>query len=159
MKQYYTPDISEFYVGFEYELHKGYEDFINDEQDVIEMHNVFNEKVVEKGESLIWLQHLLERDDVYVRVKYLDEDDILSFGFSDLIYNDEESSLDSWNRYRYENNKWTIYVESSSWYNYPSKDGVWLRIGAPGMSNWRYNGKIKNKSELGKILKMIGWEH
>jgi hypothetical protein len=126
---------------------------------VIEMHNVFNEKVVEKGESLIWLQNLLERDDVYVRVKYLDEDDIQDFGFGDLMSNTEESSLDDWHRHHYENDSnWIIKVDHPRWHIYPLEKGVWLRIGAPGMSDWRYNGFIKNKSELGKILKMIGYD-
>lgn len=145
MKNYYTPDISEFYVGFEFEAL----DVAGDK----EWHKfTFNE-----SDSLRYVQQYL--DNKTYRVKFLDQSDIQSFGFGELQYNDEESSLDGWNRYKYKHeNGWLIYVGAKSWYGYPSENGFWLRIHKPGMSDWRFNGSIKNKSELGKILKMIGWE-
>jgi len=68
-EEYYTPDISEFHVGFEYEYlcHFG------------ENKGRWVKEKVDRNASFELCNDLVEM--LHVRVKYLDEDDIKEFGF------------------------------------------------------------------------------
>ena len=74
MAKYYTPDISEFYVGFEYERMNGY-DWECSEITLNDFSGMYCNRNEENEFDEIAL-HLRE-----VRVKYLDVEDIESFGF------------------------------------------------------------------------------
>lgn len=70
MNKYYTPDISEFYVGFEYEVDNTWGGYI---------------KVTFKDFSPIAIGSGNDRVpfNYKARVKYLDKDDIISLGFKE----------------------------------------------------------------------------
>ena len=79
--KYYTPKISEFHVGFEYQILKGYENR-SKMGGVIEMANVFRNSVFKQdklGLHVDDFNFVISRE--MVRVKYLDREDIESLGF------------------------------------------------------------------------------
>ena len=164
--KYYTPDISEFHVGFEYERMNG-ADWEKAELTNVDCWGTMSrgyEKKIEEIDSLIRS----------VRVKYLDREDIESLGFKD----DQEykSTVDESNsdwHYDYgmeSNNKklkliyinWRTYgareieeVDHSKYNEYSVVKIVKSVI--PGEEFTAFLGFIKNKSELKRILKMIGY--
>jgi hypothetical protein len=129
--KYYTPNIEEFHVGFEYEI---FEDFDN-----------LPEK---EWVKLVWdNQHLNPENMTYpfpiaedkIRVKYLDREDIESLGFNtednETCYNMEKG--------------FDIYGL------YPLEDNL---IEICKFTNTLFKGMVKNKSELKRILKMLNIE-
>lgn len=146
--KYYTPELEEFYVGFEYESEEMskcgsstemVKSFIKTPQDIIDAFN-FND----------WHSS--------IRVKYLDKEDIESLGFKDenilhptvRIYSSEYKNQNG-------DNISLLYSEKSNW--------CLIFAGEFGLTVWRdkYNefrtsgnifaGYIKNISELKKILR------
>ena len=72
MDKYYTPEIKEFHIGFEYE----YED-INESGSTTSWYKT----VIKENECYIIDQHLKYSDDLNLRVKYLSREDIESLGW------------------------------------------------------------------------------
>ena len=72
MDKYYTPEIKEFHIGFEYE----YED-INESGSTTSWYKT----VVKENECYIIDQHLKYSDNLNLRVKYLSREDIESLGW------------------------------------------------------------------------------
>ena len=72
MDKYYTPEIEEFHIGFEYE----YED-INESGSTTSWYKT----VIKENECYIIDQHLKYSDDLNLRVKYLSREDIESLGW------------------------------------------------------------------------------
>lgn len=127
----YVPEIEEFYVGFEY-LEKGVPKIAK---------TVF---YINNAKTL--LKQLSMRGPM-ITVKYLDQSDIESLGF---VY----TKTDKYNPYGLVNE----YFKSDSYggltlQHYPDTYHVSLND-----DNVLFSGKIKNKSELQKVLKMIGYE-
>lgn len=141
MSEYYTPTIEEFHVGFEYDR-------------LVEDH----------WETLSMSVNFLSLDDIddeildkEIRVKHLDREDIESLGFSDFKHaavdwyklekrvDDNFASYGSWNCFRllhsYTDNGIKIIAYEHS---FESDENI------------LFAGKVKNKSELKKILQMIG---
>lgn len=122
--KYYTPTIEEFHVGFEYKLPQG---------DVI---------TVEETTDLFSIAEYLDMN-TGIKVKYLDQEDIESFGFTERR---EGGNAVVW--FRLEDN-----FQLVKW------DNGKIEIALCGSSRVRvFDGVIKNKSELKKVLKMIGYE-
>lgn len=137
--KYYTPELEEFHIGFEYEF--------------LEQHGSPEEKWVEKilteisdGEDDMYLGNTLHAIEKYervylrnaVRVKYLDEDDIKELGW--------ELSWSEFNTLTFTKSKSVItwWVESTH-----------LRINY--QTGWQlFDGQIKNKSELKRLMKQLG---
>ena len=137
--KYYTPDISEFHVGFEYERMNG------TDWEKAELTNVDCWGTTARG----YENEFEEIDSLIrsVRVKYLDKEDIESFGFEH-----DQTTKDG--SYFYSGtliteNQWCINLKDFTIdiYDINSK------------SDFRFNGLVKNKSELKQILKMIGYEN
>ena len=137
--KYYTPDISEFHVGFEYERMNG------TDWEKAELTNVDCWGTMARG----YENEFEEIDSLIrsVRVKYLDKEDIESFGFEH-----DQTTKDG--SYFYSGtliteNQWCINLKDFTIdiYDINSK------------SDFRFNGLVKNKSELKQILKMIGYEN
>ena len=129
--KYYTPEISEFHVGFEYEYYNEYHrpDGIWEKVGL----NEFDD----------WFVHNFEIEKS--RVKYLDKQDIEDLGFKE---DENNSTPDRLNLELYKNG-FTIgvvlyNVTELIIYKYTGKEDVLFR------------GTIKNKSELKKLLKQIG---
>lgn len=142
-KKYYTPKIEDFHVGFEFEYkvtgEKGWVKTLLKDEDL---------EAEDPGgwgwDSTIAFYHRLLRDN-NVRVKHLDKEDIESLGF---IYR------------RIVNDIYEEYTPIE--YNtLPSTGNIILRntksnevICFKKLNN-KFEGNIKNKSELKKVLKMI----
>ena len=135
--KYYTPTIEEFHVGFEYEENAllGY---IGDEN--IEV----REWITTKIETAVHMYDVIlrmERGENIFRVKHLDRKDIESLGL--------ESTKPLW--YQYHNDRYMI-VDLSN------KGDNMYSITDKRYDMYLFYGTIKNKSELKKVLKMIGCE-
>jgi hypothetical protein len=135
-KYYYTPTIEEFRVGFDYEITNGYE---------------WVKKTFCKEDLKSFLYESLENGIMqgYVRTKCLDEQDIKSIGFISISGYYELYMKKYFQR---ENITARIFYE---------EDGiVSLEVGDKGSkaSEFRtvFYGNVKNKSELKKILCMLG---
>lgn len=149
--KYYTPSIEEFHVGFEYEYKSAFDELITDGdgEDGWYRH-VFNPK------GYISLKKFKENiSQNKIRVKYLDKEDIESFGFK---YKD---------RYRdggscvYAYKCWNLIFYKTNTVSYGKKyikDTIAIKYFHPDDSKGELHffGTIKNKSELKKVLKMIG---
>jgi ribosomal protein S13 len=127
MDKYYTPELNEFHIGFEYE----YED-INESGSTTSWYKT----IVKENECYIIDQHLKYSDDLNLRVKYLDKEDIESLGWklkNDLYIKDDLTLQVHKNSitikyYDNFNNEWRTKVEQIN---------------------------IKNKSEFIKLLKQL----
>lgn len=160
-KKYYTPEESEFHLGFEYE---------------VDMRHVFPEEV----DSPTWHKYKasgmmsainfdLSLEKGMIRVKHLDQEDIESFGFDG---DEMEMWKDEKHRFLYhkkvetkkgKENVSILHVPSTSWVL------IYFSTGELGSYVWEmpedkitftggavFAGKIKNKSELKRILTQTG---
>ena len=128
--KYYTPELKEFHVGFEYEQ---YEDYDNPLQDK-EWHKlVFGLYGTDNPENMTYPGSLN-----IIRVKLLDREDIESLGF-------ELISIE-----HYMKGDWFLLLNRQ----YPYK--LELRNRSPSWAFGGFHGTIKNKSELKRLLKRIG---
>ena len=143
--KYYTPDISEFYVGFEFEQieivgKSGYseEDWVT---------NICTPGFGAFDEDIDSL------DDGYIRVKYLDKSDIESLGF---IYNNNYSDLPELG-FINESKLESLNIQYLLYYNPLDNLTRIERIVNCGTGNedYLFYGIIKNKSELIKLLKQL----
>ena len=131
---YYQPEISEFHVGFEYEVQQmdecGY--YINE----------YCEFEYEFGEKLN-----LNR----VRVKYLDKDDIGSLGFE--VFNKEIKGgayPSEWYMFKHENDSLIQIHCQLSPYHFNKNNGIIINLSTRLKGN--ISILIKNKSELKSLL-------
>lgn len=128
MDKYYTPELNEFHIGFEYE----YED-INESGSTTSWYKT----IVKENECYIIDQHLKYSDDLNLRVKYLDKEDIESLGW--------ELKTDL-----YVKDNLTLQVH---------KNSITIKYYDNFNNEWRTKVEqinIKNKSELVKLLKQLG---
>ena len=148
--KYYTPEIEEFHVGFEYEhLAKGYLWFLNGggPKDTW-MKETFSGGAGQDGESEVCeLDTLI--DDKAVRVKHLDREDIESLGFTQITDDCFNISIKEY-RGRLSQEvrilfRKTILIYLAMDLDLGDKDNLVL-----------FTGTIKNKSELKVLLKQIG---
>ena len=139
MEKYYTPEIEEFHVGFQYEHYSKKVDFW--------MPCFYGTMYDQRGDD-----ELDELNMKVERVKYLDREDIESLGFfchaaDERVFHSEKGII--------------INIGWGS----PVKKGITLAIVSPVFDeskmsivheNYLFNGTIKNKSELKKLLKQLG---
>ena len=136
MNKYYTPDIEEFCVGFEFETRKKdlRPNLIYTDVSLYEWRSL-------KLSSYSFLEDDYSTDNEY-RVKYLDDADIEESGFRYI--------MDSYAGY-YTNDKINI-----AWYW--NQQGLEISQ-VPDKNGWGgkkiFSGKIKNKNELIKLLKQL----
>ena len=125
--KYYTPEIEEFHVGFEYEITNGYE---------------WVKKIFSKEDLKSFLYEQLENgiNQQHIRVKYLDKEDIESLGWSDYIPPQEYNHV--WKK----GNFWI-----SVWFN---NEIPKVRITFKNLF-FLFDGNIKNKSELKKLMQQL----
>lgn len=132
--KYYTPEIEEFHVGFHYE------ELMNGKwaPDIFEPNLYCDDRDM-------FLNGL---DKETIRVKYLDQEDIESLGFEEIV--DE-----NYGRYQWMFTNGHVRVFTRQW----GKKIVIAKEGwVGGSNNILYLGSCKNKSELKRILKQIGYE-
>ena len=141
--KYYKPDIEEFHVGFEYEVEDLHDNLID---------RCWRRQVFEGEYATI--REWLETNDV--RVKYLDQDDIESLGFT--LDADQSGVLERngiTKSYRYQNKE----TFTGCCIDFMSHGKIKIFLGNLNSyrSMLRFHGTIKNKSELKQVLKMIGY--
>lgn len=140
--KYYTPELKEFHVGFEYEyLNSLGRDF-----------GKWTTEAVYVDASLYHISSLLAS--CAVRVKYLDKDDIEELGFK---YDSDSGTFKLWSNYEMYEIKVSQGVINIERF-YQTK----LVAKILPFSEWKsfniFNGIIKNKSELKDILEKLGIE-
>jgi len=127
MDKYYIPTLEEFHVGFEYEVY-------------VPQKDIWSKEIFYLNTSHINLVKYVNLQDVFtipIRVKYLDEEDIESFGF--VKYNIKNITV-------YIRNNINLYWFNDSYLSIDKGDTQYFR------------GNIKNKSELKRILTQIGYD-
>ena len=151
LNKYYTPEIEEFFVGFEYEVFQKGEPYDSNYM-----------YLVAPQENDAWYKftypdpflgnNLKRMFEIYkIRVKYLDKEDIESLGFNQIANDCFNLSI---KEYRGRLNqeirilvRQTILIYLAMDMNYKDKNNLVL-----------FTGNIKNKSELIKLLKQLGIE-
>lgn len=158
-EKYYTPSIEEFHVGFEYEMwethSKLYDRTIDDSKWVKKKHDI-------RSISLDKLSSRLKD----CKVKYLDREDIESLGFKKRL----KDEWIGWRDYALDTVSGELPYFLSATIHEPRMDDIYkiyvhryldndtrlnIRI-SEGESELVYKGKIKNKSELKKLLIQLG---
>lgn len=130
--KYYTPTIEEFHIGFECEWRRNEEDWYGGKiNSSIELYDAAIE--YEAGENQTY----------EYRVKYLDKEDIESFGFGSYIPPHEYDH--TWIKDNY---------ILKAWFNHELPTIRIMYI----PSTIIFHGAIKNKSELKILLKQLGIE-
>jgi len=126
--KYYTPEIEEFHVGFDYEIKNALWD------KVISTKDIFYDGIE---------YHLKDNK---IRVKYLDQEDIKSLGWIP----DKEFN----NHYRFGDN-WVLHFRKHGDLLYPIDLYCGRKEFPPGAyQSYMFIG-IKNKSELKKLMKQL----
>ncbi len=131
---YYTPDAEEFGIGFEYEFRTGTD-----------------------WEPLVWRADVTIAGRILkdlVRVKYLDKADIEDLGF-------EYENTDGFGYNTFSKNKETGFNTGANITIYHSDHNSVFNIymeyyGSWGGNDSKFDVNVKNKSELKKLLKMLG---
>ena len=139
--KYYTPEISEFFVGFEYET--------------TYLKSVWTKEVLYKMDSdWFFASYINDAVETEFRVKYLDKEDILDLGFTDKPIAAEQKF--SYYKFLKENKVCQI---TTYWDMNMSKRENLIRIYVGYLNKYLYTeifrGDIKNKSELQKLLKQL----
>ncbi len=134
MSKYYTPEISEFHVGF---IHS----YVNTDTGV--WHSTQIDVAMEIKAAEQTLEYFPER----LKVKHLDQSDIESEGWEDLNI----SSITSVTHYTKKN--------VSNFYILTHYEGgkvdISSRLGGEAPDQFLFQGVIKNKSELKRLLKQL----
>lgn len=158
MDKYYIPKINEFYIGFEYEeLCKNfhYHKLMKPKEDVYEWINI----KFDTSKSFSTISSKIKQDKI--RVKYLDNDDIESFGFTHLPKQSLKNLTERFEikgLYRRINEQyndimyWNIYLEYS-----PDIHRVIIKSDiSDGLTDEKFfEGVINNKSELKVLLTQL----
>lgn len=151
-EKYYTPTIEEFHVGFEFEML----DSCPDTGQNMWCESTFGNLLIKSsgGQYSISLKDYIEYiKNEEVRVKYLDREDIESFGFDH-----DQTTKDGAVFYKgtlMSKNQWCLTA-----YKALLRFGCdYTEIGIRDindMSDYEFTGVVKNKSELKKILVQLG---
>jgi len=136
--KYYTPEIEEFHVGFEFDAYN---------KELKPKGNEWFKYTLGLGTDAQWGRIEEDLEKKHIRVKYLDQEDIESLGFK------ESPRGGRWDLKVDEYNDIQLYMDLiDNW-----KLGLGLSIyGDHG--GIVFQGYIKNKSELKKLLKQLGVE-
>lgn len=126
--KYYTPQIEEFHIGFEYESHLGlkYEkETINTIQDIMSL------------ACIISIPNM-------IRVKHLDLEDIKAEGWIVKVWSNDSGYLNK--------------ISDGEEYTFGFHNSEYMTISLSDNGNtvMLFQGKIKNKSELKRIMQQIG---
>tara|TARA_R110000822_G_scaffold67329_1_gene164012 strand:+ start:3367 stop:3774 length:408 start_codon:yes stop_codon:yes gene_type:complete len=129
-EKYYTPTIEEFHVGFEFEFETGIEGW---------------KKFIIKNDRIDATLRNLETFKTQFRVKYLDGEDIESFGFK------EDEKVKGFFNYKPNED----FDRDRYWLQFDMNNGkIWIRI-SDEQSEVDFSGFLKNKSEFSRLLKQL----
>jgi hypothetical protein len=138
--KYYTPKIEEFYPGFEYEESNNFLRWTIAERPDLKWEN----KIFNFQEWIIKCHTILLEGDDFIRVKYLDREDIESLGFT-LEYT---KTTDYYKQEVYNKSKYIVEIVDYE----PYKLSIFDRV----LSTSVFVGTIKNKSEFKKLIEQLG---
>ena len=148
MSKYYTPEIEEFHVGFEFE--SNYALFSRDRE--------WTKCKLDENNTWFIDEWYVDAVPTEFRVKHLDREDIESLGFE------------------FKGRALRSFFEMDCQFDLPDTDSFWCKnlkieldekhrtvkiegyIASACEEEVLFTGKCKNKSELKKVLKMIGYE-
>lgn len=138
--KYYIPNIDEFFIGFEYELKLSFSDGTAKSQEQFDddIKYPWRKEITDIGDfpyinrSLNGINSRKNR--CGIRVKYLDKEDIESFGFN-FLYKDDNA---------------VIYKKDNALLTFIEDDFVNIHIINCDINEFESN--IKNKSELKRVL-------
>ena len=136
MNKYYTPELEEFHVGFEFEF------FDPDDKDWTLT------KISCQSELCNWTSYDID----YLRVKYLDKEDIERFGFEEMNNNNPNfGKCFKYKQYnlRREMNTGGFLLTLNDLTRTPESYNLYKEIVL-------FRGMIKNKSEFQRVLKQVG---
>lgn len=139
--KYYTPRIEEFHVGFEFEeeFHApNWNKLIKPPKDLYEWVHL----KLDTSHSISRITSKIKKSKV--RVKYLDQEDIESLGFKFML----DAGVEIW--FEEQKEIYSLYLRNRGSVKITKKIEEDFIISL-------FEGKIKNKSELKKILKQIGY--
>ena len=140
VSKYYTPEIEEFHVGFEFEYKNHNSEWIKGNLDG---NPIINRELDEFDDDLMKLAHAI------TRVKHLDREDIESLGWEFIKEYKEPGSY--YLEFKQRHTELTLYPaleETMVFIEHESATGMFE--GYP-----IFRGQIKNKSELKKLLKQL----
>jgi hypothetical protein len=149
--KYYTPEIKEFYAGFEYEI---YESISFSDQNKKWVKNILTQ-----GQMCQNLNHLyyVDNKDKF-RVKYLDKEDIESLGFNNNDIRLENHIKPKTHLYKIKEDG-TAFTIQWYWHMLRNERENLIRIFKGTLHKYPYQeifrGDIKNKSELKILLKQL----
>lgn len=135
--KYYTPEIQEFHVGFEYEY------LTIDNQWIKDIFGSIKPDDTEQMDFNI-VKLIIEDSSEDIRVKYLDKADIEDLGWE---YNKEDSKHNSWDDYSL--NDLTLTVSFDDWRIHINNGE-----GYEDLESYFY-GYIKNKGKLKEVMDML----
>ena len=145
--EYYIPDISEFYAGFEYELNEG----SMDSPDWVKRKYEIDDFICPEHDD--YGIDTSDLEDGYIRVKYLDVEDIESLGFT---FGYQEfggtCSIVGSNNEDRESSRFIGIQFEEDWHGILSGPTITIYSNSERL----FRGVVKNKSELKQMLKMIG---
>ena len=152
--KYYTPEIEEFYVGFECEIQSSWGMQKGIYPSILREDTLTGFQLQKIGET-----ETLKKVISGIRVKYLDKEDIESCGFGNYKksvcawYELEGHFEDSFASYGYWTKIRLIHCESDNKIKILAFEHSWDEE-----ETVLFQGKIKNKSELKKLLKKLNIE-
>lgn len=132
--KYYTPEIEEFHVGFEYEFKWSVDE---DKQE-----NWYRSDIKD-FQQFIDIYHPIYS----LRVKLLDREDIEELGF------EHDSTVEQECFYKHKSTNFMS--ENDWWLIYYEKTGFITIHDSNGNSDNEFYGEIKNKSELRRLMKQL----
>lgn len=137
-KRYYTPNIEEFHVGFEYEMNNGHEWTAQ----------VFPNPWWNDGAmgGINSLSKAIISD--IIRVKHLDHEDIVSEGWGNCVV----TMLDDTEKFGWCKMHYMLIEYDEQYIVYENA----TENKSVASSNIVFNGTIRNRSELRLIMKMLG---
>lgn len=133
--KYYTPEIDEFFDKFEFE----YKEYLEESDEYS------NRWITSKFDTRSGLGHEITHQlyEETLRVKYLDKEDLIELGFNPV--KDVEVNMCNKQIY-YKDQKYSVV------FNYDRITDIVIQKDSFPV----FNGVVKNKSELIKVLKMLG---
>jgi len=142
--KYYTPEIEEFHIGFEYEYKSDTYMEVLDKTEGFWVKEIYSCSCLMDGES--------ENNDIEslikeknIRVKHLDRQDIEECGW------ELDGDSGDWSSFNYKKYSTSLFFSSGykRQYEYPCKVKIVID------DEVVFNGYIKNKSELQKLMKQL----
>jgi hypothetical protein len=151
MEKYYTPEINEFYDGFEFEDNRYGKPKSSDE--LIDFQNAWYKEVFKcslEGMDLYTIKQGIENE--CIRVKYLDNKDLKDIGFKHV---NGKLLKDVGQLYEYNNGRYFVhinYIRFSTWCVLKIESSVKINSERTLIV---HSISIKNKCELIKLMKQL----